>query len=295
MSSIEIQHVSKSFGAVQALQDVSATFVSGKITGFLGRNGAGKTTLLNIITNRIFADQGMVMVDGEPAVENDRAQGKMFYMTERTLYPEDMTVKDIYHLTGSFYPGFDLDYAAALSERFQLQPRKRVGSLTTGYRSIFKLILTLASNAPVMIFDEPVLGLDANHRDLFYRELISRYNDAPNTVILSTHLIEEAAHLLEELVIIEAGRILLAQPAEEVLRRAYTVSGAQEAVDQYTAGKRVIREEILGRYKAATIYQQRNGTDQESLAKLGLDISAAKLQEIFINLTNTKEAEDRYE
>jgi ABC-2 type transport system ATP-binding protein len=286
MSSIEIKNVSKSYGKTTALKNVSATFADGKIYGFLGRNGAGKTTLLNIITNRLFADQGQVLIDGELALENDRAQAKIFYMTEKTLYPKDMKVRDVFQLTRGFYPQFDLDYAGTLAERFKLEPGKKIGGLSTGYLSILKLVLTLASNAAVIIFDEPVLGLDANHRDLFYKELLAHYNGSPSTVILSTHLIEEAAALLEEVIIIKEGQIIITQPVEELLQLAYTVSGSQETVDRYIAGKKVIREEALGRFKAATIYQKRNGKDQEALTQLELDLTPARLQELIISLTN---------
>lgn len=286
MSTIEVKQVSKSYGKAAALKNVSAVFRDGKITGFLGRNGAGKTTLLNIITNRIFADQGTVLIDGEPAVENDRAQGKIFYMTEKTLYPGDLSIRDVVGMTRNFYPQFSMETAASLADGFGLQLRKKIGELSTGYQSIFKLVLTLASNAPVMIFDEPVLGLDANHREQFYKALIAHYNETPTTVVLSTHLIEEAAGLLEEVVIIKEGEVLLTQPVEDVLKLAYTVTGSQESVDRYTAGKRVIREEVLGRYKAATIFQHRNGSDHEDLAQLGLERTQARLQELFINLTN---------
>jgi ABC-2 type transport system ATP-binding protein len=286
MSTIEVKNVSKSYGRVAALKDVTITIADGKISGFLGRNGAGKTTLLNIITNRIFADRGQVWIDGEPAVENDRAQAKIFYMTEKTFYPVNMKVRDVFQLTHGFYPQFDMAYAAALSDRFGLETGTKIGALSTGYESIFKLVLTMASNAPVLLFDEPVLGMDANHRDLFYKELLTLYNASPRTVLLSTHLIEEAAGLLEKVIIIKEGRILMAQPVEEMLQLAYTVSGSQENVDRYVQGKRVIREEALGRYKAATVYQQRNGADQAALAQLGLDLSPARLQELFISLTN---------
>jgi ABC-2 type transport system ATP-binding protein len=286
MSTIEIKNVSKKYGKTQALKNVTVSIADGKIYGLLGRNGAGKTTLLNILTNRIFADQGQVWIDGEPALENDRAQARIFYMTEKNLYPTDLRVREVFQITHGFYPQFDPVYAAALADRFKLETGKKIGGLSTGYQSICKLILTLASNAAVMIFDEPVLGLDANNRDLFYRELLAAYNAAPKTVILSTHLIEEAAGILEEVILIKEGQILLTQPVEELLQLAYTVSGSQENVDRYTAGKKVIREEALGRFKAATIYQSRSGADQEALAQSGLDLAPAQLQELIISLTN---------
>jgi ABC-2 type transport system ATP-binding protein len=89
MSTIEIKNISKTYGKTMALKNVTTTIADGKISGFLGRNGAGKTTLLNIITNRLFTDQGQVLIDDEPVAENDRAQAKIFYMTEKTLYPKD--------------------------------------------------------------------------------------------------------------------------------------------------------------------------------------------------------------
>jgi len=286
MSTIEIKNVSKSYGKTVALKNVTATIADGKICGLLGRNGAGKTTLLNIITNRLFADQGQVLIDGETCVENNQAQAKIFYMTEKTLYPKELRVREVFQITRGFYPRFDPGYAGTLADRFKLETGKKIGGLSTGYLSIFKLILTLASNAPVIIFDEPALGLDANHRELFYKELVAHYNTTLHTMILSTHLIEEAAGLLEEVIIIKEGEILLTQPVEDILQLAYTVSGSQENVDRYTAGKKVIREEALGRFKAATIYQKRNGRDQEALAQLGLDLSPARLQELIISLTN---------
>jgi len=286
MSSIEIKQVSKAYGKTQALKAVSINIADGKVYGLLGRNGAGKTTLLNIITNRLFADAGQVFIDGEPSLENDQAQAKIFYMTEATLYPKALKVQEIFDLTRGFSPHFDRQCACDLADRFSLRLNERIGGLSTGYLSIFKLIITLASNAPIMIFDEPVLGLDANHRDLFYRELLAHYQTTPSTVILSTHLIEEAAGLLEEVIILKEGEVLLAQPVEDVLRLAYVVSGSHENVDRYIAGKKVIREEKLGRYKAATIYQRRNGMDQERLAQLGLELAPAHLQELFISLTS---------
>ena len=286
MSRIEIRHVSKAYGKTTALKDVTASISAGKICGLLGRNGAGKTTLLNIITNRIFADQGQVYINDEPVIENDKIQGTIFYMTENTLYPKETRVGEVYKITRGFYPGFDLDYAASLADRFKLEPQKKINSLSTGYLTILKLILTLASNAPITIYDEPVLGLDANHRDLFYKELITHYNETPNTVILSTHLIEEVARLLEDVVMLKEGSILLSQPVESILQQAYTVSGDQETVDRYAAEKEVVSHETLGRFKSATIYQTRTAADEELMTQLGLDLMPAKLQDVFISLTN---------
>jgi ABC-2 type transport system ATP-binding protein len=284
--SIEVKHVSKNFGKTKALNDVSLKLTPGKIYGLLGRNGAGKSTLLNIITNKLFADGGEVLIDGEPAQENDNAQGKVYHMTDKNLHPQEMRVKEGLKWARVFYPEFDQSYANSLIQKFSLDTRKRIKALSTGYQSIFKLILTLASGAPILLFDEPVLGLDANFRELFYRELIAYCSQKPKTVVISTHLIDEVANVLEEVVIIKNGSVILTQPVEEVLQLAYTVSGEAARVAQYTQGKNVIRRETIGKYEAATIYQQRAGADENAVKGLGLEITPARLQELFISLTN---------
>jgi len=107
MSRIEIKNIAKSFGKTEALKNVSLTLEPEKIYGLLGRNGAGKTTLINIITNKIFADTGEVNIDGETAVENDRAQAKIYCMTEKNVHPWDMKVRDGFRWAYEFNPGFN--------------------------------------------------------------------------------------------------------------------------------------------------------------------------------------------
>jgi ABC-2 type transport system ATP-binding protein len=286
MSTIEVKNVSKAFGKTTALNNVSLTFESEKIYGLLGRNGAGKTTLINIITNRIFADAGEVLVDGEKAEENDHAQEKIYCMTEKNVHPWNMKVKEGFRWAREFYPGFDTEYAYSLARKFNLETDKKIKGLSSGYSSVFKLVLTLASGVSVLIFDEPVLGLDAAHRELFYRELIAYYSEHPKTVIIATHLIDEVAEVLEQVIILKTGDIVLAEPVESVLQLAYSVSGDGASVDLYASDKKVIREETIGRFKAATIFQERDNSDRARIQELGLQITPARLQEVFISLTN---------
>ncbi len=295
MTTIEIRNLTRQFGSTVALNNVTVSLSEGKICGLLGRNGAGKTTLINIITNKLFPGSGGVFIDGENAVENDQVQSRVFCMNEKSVYPSEMKVKDIFRWTREFFPSFDMDYARSLAEIFKLETGKRVKALSTGYHSIAKLIATLASGAPVLIFDEPVLGLDANHRERFYRELISRYSERPSTVLISTHLIDEVAEILEDVIILRDGEVIIAEQLENVLAKAYTVSGNHRGVDDYARGKNVIREESIGSFKAVTIFQRRDNADKEAARKLGLEISPARLQEVFISLTESNHQGDNHE
>jgi len=282
MSGIEVRNATKNFGNVHALSDVTVHFEENKIYGLLGRNGAGKSTLLNVITGRIFADGGEVLVDGEPSLENDQALGKIYMMSEKNYYPESMKIRDVFAWTKEFYPDFDTAYAVRLAERFELNIDKKVRSLSTGYSSIFKLITALSTNARYIILDEPVLGLDANHRDLFYKILIEKYSENPSTVIISTHLIEEAAGVIEHVIIIKDGKVIRDESREELMAKGYTATGAAGAVDQFTADKNLLGTDILGGLKTAYIL----GKLDRAAVPDGIEISKMDLQRLFIQLTN---------
>lgn len=298
--SIELKNVTKQFGdswvreigrkkksgeikGIRALDNVTVTFESGKIYGLLGNNGAGKSTMMNLISNRMYPTSGEILLDGDP-VDTDAAQGKLFLMSEGNFIPEDMKVKAAFELAGGFYPGFDRAEAEALAKKFGLNPKSKVNKLSTGYGSIFKLVLALSCNTPYLLLDEPVLGLDAQHREMFYKLLLEKYAQNECTVIFSTHLIYEAAAMVEHAVIVREGRILKDAPTEELTAGAFTVSGPASAVDSFTAGRTVLNETGIGGLKTAAV---------EGLAgnvPAGLEISGLNLQDYFIALM---EQEDR--
>ena len=282
--SIEIKNISKRFGDTCALDNVTLSLGDNKIYGLLGNNGAGKTTLMSILTGRQYPSQGTFTVDGASIDNNDAALGKIFLVAEQNLFPEDMKVKKAFDTAELFYPDFDREYADKLAVKFGLSTKKKVKALSTGYASIFRLILGLSVNTPYLIFDEPVLGLDAQHRDMFYRILLEKYAENPCTIIVSTHLIAEAADLIEHAIIIRDGRILKDCPTDELTSDVYTVSGPMGLVDKHIEGKHVLSSSILGGLKSSCV-QGHRGTLPE-----GLEYSAINLQDYFISLM---EEEDR--
>lgn len=282
---IELKNVSKSFGGVKALSGVSVSFGGGKIYGLLGSNGAGKTTMLNIITNRLYADSGEVLIDGERAPGRDRALGKVYMMAEQNLFPDSMKVKAAISVTADFIPGFDTELALELAKKFGLPLNKKVKALSTGYASILRIVLALSAGTPYVIFDEPVLGLDAQHRDMFYLLLMEHCGGGEQTVIISTHLIQEAAPLIEHAVIIKDGEIIRNAPAEELKGAAHTVTGPAGLVDGYTAGRRVLSATSIGGLKTACVEGEPDGR-----IPAGLEVSPMGLQDYFISLMNEEGA-----
>lgn len=289
MAIINVKRVNKSYNKREVLKDINITFEENKIYGLLGRNGAGKTTLLNLITDRAIMDSGEITVDGENVYENDKALEKIYFMTEITLYPEDYKVKDIFKWTKEFYNNFDSKYALELAKKFSLNINTKIKNLSTGYNSICKIITTLASNAEVLIFDEPVLGLDANHRELFYKVLMENYIESPKTIILSTHIIEEVSSLIEKVIILNNSKIISSDESEELLEKAYTVSGLTENIDKFVEAKNIVNVEEITSFKSATIIGSLTKEDKKLAEDLDLKFSKVELQKLFIYLTEKEE------
>ena len=282
MNCIEVKNLKKNFGSTCALDEVNLKFEENKIYGLLGRNGAGKTTLLNVITNRIFPDTGEVYVDGIPAMENDKALQSIYMMSEKTYYPEKMKIREIFKWSKEFYINFDSEYALNIADKFELNINKPVKALSTGYTSIFKVIIALSANTSYMLLDEPVLGLDANHRELFYKLLIERYSTNPSCIVISTHLIEEVTNVIEDTIIIKKGKIIKNESKDELLSQGYTVSGRADQIDRFISDKKVIGSDMLGGLKTAYIL----GKLENISVPDNIEITKLDLQKLFIQLTN---------
>ena len=131
------------------------------------------------------------------------------------------------------------------------------------------------------VFDEPVLGLDANHRELFYDLLLKEFEAGERTMIIATHLIEEVANIIEEVVLIDKGQLLLQDSVENLLNTGYSISGLAEEVDRYCADKNVIDCDELGNLKVAYVVGEKAALPAGS----NLQIASINLQKLFVKLT----------
>ncbi len=285
MRAITVKNLSKKFKKVSALDGVTTTFEFGKIYGLLGRNGAGKSTLIKIMTNRIFADSGSIEIEGETTCENPNLHNLIYFMTEENFY-STMRIKLIFNTTESFHERFDKAKAYEYAALFGLNTKQKFSNLSTGYKNILKLIIALCIDVPYLVFDEPVVGLDAYHRELFYKLLLKCYGEGERTIILATHLIEEVSSIVEDIVIINNGKVLICDNVENLTARGYSVGGAPQLVSNYTKNKNVIDTEEIGGLKIAYILEDRPEEIDPSLI-----ISPLSLQKIFVRLTGGNENE----
>ena len=278
---ISVEGLTVEFGGFTLFDDISFVVNKKDRIALVGKNGAGKSTLINIIANRIFADEGMILVDDIPAKENMQVHEKVFCMSEADLYDKDLKIKEHFRWINRFYDCFDLNKALTIAKMFDLDINKKFRSLSKGYQSIFKLTAALSLNVPYVIFDEPVLGLDANHRELFYELLLQDFENNERTIIIATHLIEEVTNIIEEVVLIDHGKIILQDTVESLLETGYSVSGISHEVDQYCSDKNVIGHDELGNMKIAYILDNKTSIPPDS----SLHFSSMNLQKLFVKLT----------
>jgi len=292
MNSILSTHdVTKSFGPIRAVDSLTFELEPGRIYGLLGRNGAGKTTLINLITSRMYTNRGEIRLFGEPGVDNQTALSRICSMPEKNLFPRGMRVKQILKIAAGFYSTFDMAYAESLSREFDLNMNIKYKALSRGYESILRIIIGLASRCELTIFDEPVLGLDAAGRDLFYQVLIRDYSAAPRTYILSTHLIDESADIFEEVLILKDGKLIAFDRVENLKRQATVVSGREDLVNTFVSrhGLKIFSRETMGKLTAMTVSGPLNDDTIRQGRQDGLDFAPVSLQKLFIHMTQPNE------
>jgi len=212
---ISATNLSRRYRDQAALEDVSLTVEPGTVTGLLGRNGAGKTTLMRIVTGLEFPSSGAIRVFGEAPAENESVLRRMVFVREDQAYP-DLRVTHVIQVASWFYPNWNQDLARQLLADFGLPLQRRIRKLSRGMRSAVGIVIGLAARAELTLFDEPYAGLDAVARQLFYDRLLADFAEHPRTVVLSTHLIDEVADLLEHVVMLDRGRVVLDAPADDV-------------------------------------------------------------------------------
>jgi len=279
---ISVAGLSRHYRDQVTLDHVSLELETGSITGLLGRNGAGKTTLLRILAGQEFPSSGDVRVLGAAPAENDQVLRRMVFVREDQAYP-DFKVGHALRAASWFYPNWDGELAGTLAEDFNLRPKKPIKKLSRGLRSALGITIGLAARAEVTLFDEPYAGLDAVARQIFYDRLLADYAGFPRTILLSTHLIDEAAALFESVVVIDQGRVVLEAAADGLRGVATTVSGPVLAVDEFTTGRAVWNRRRLGSQASVVMVGPLNEADRAEAQSLGLDLVPLTLQQLVVH------------
>ena len=284
-TAVRVEGLTKRFGSFTAIDNVSFAVEQNKIYGLLGRNGAGKTTIMQLLTGQQFATSGDISVFGENPVENAHLLQQICFIKESQQYPSSFKPKHVLASAPWFFANWDADFAAALVDEFRVPLNRDIRKLSRGQLSAIGVIVGLASRAPLTFFDEPYLGLDAVARQIFYDRLLEDYAEHPRTVILSTHLIDEVSNLLEHVLLIDEGKILLDQDADELRGSASTVVGRAADVDAFVAGRTVLHRDGIGGLASVTV-SGLSDADRQSAHAAGLELGPVSLQQLIVRKTS---------
>lgn len=305
---ISIQNVTKYYGPVLAIRNVSFEVKKGEILGFLGPNGAGKTTTMRIITGYFPPTDGDVYVENYSILDNPlEVKRKIGYVPENPSMYNDMVVKEYIRFIGAIKGipktrlSSQVDYVI---ERCALEEvvKKRIGELSKGYRQRVALAQALVNDPPVLILDEPTSGLDP--KQIYEIRQFIRSMAGERTIILSTHILPEVSVTCSKVVIINEGRIVASGLTEEIgenlmksrqieLRVSGDTDKVKEAISKVKG--------IKGIYKTDELYtvDVEKGTEiraelARAIVNSGLDLlemksKAYSLEEVFLKLVTEEE------
>jgi len=285
---ISVGELTRRYRDKAALDNVSLTVEPGTVTGLLGRNGAGKTTLLRIITGLEFPTDGVVKVFGAAPAENDAVLRRMVFVREEQSYP-DFRVGHAIRVASWFYPNWNAELAQQLLADFELPLDRRMRRLSRGMRSAVGIVIGLAARAELTLFDEPYAGLDPVARQLFYDRLLADFVEHPRTIVLSTHLIDEVADLLEHVVMLDHGRVVLDAPADEIRGTGMTVSGPAIAVEEFVAGRPVWHRQRIASRASAVVPGPLDAAVQARARALRLSLEPLSLQQLLVHASGIAE------
>ena len=210
---IDVINISKKYGKIHALKDVSFQIKEGKIIGIFGINGVGKSTILKSIAGVIRPDKGKILIDGEEI--NSNLYNKIAFVPDVDTYFPYLTIKESFSFMNEFYKNWDNEKAYSMLKIFNLTDDKIISNLSKGNRARVKIILGFAQNAKYILLDEPFSGIDIFKREEFIQAMI-QYISPQQSVIITTHEIYEIKEIVEEVIILHEGEIAFNFNVKEV-------------------------------------------------------------------------------
>jgi ABC-2 type transport system ATP-binding protein len=286
--SVRTTDLGVTYGSTSALEGVTLDLGANRIHGLLGRNGAGKTTLLSVLASMRPPTTGSVLVDGADPFENEALMEQVCLIRESGDLLAEEKVRTNLDWFEMARPAFDRAYAERLLEESRVDLGARPSRLSRGQRSAVGAAIGLATRAPVTMFDEVHLGMDAPSRERFYQELLTDYAAHPRTIILSSHLINEVEPLLETVTVLHEGRTVLAGEESDVVRtRGATLTGPARLVDELTSGRPVLGVRDLGPTRQAVLFGDLDPEVLERVEREGVRVGPLPLQDLVIHLTES--------
>ncbi len=212
-SLLKVNSLTKKYGNITALNNLSFELESGHITGLLGPNGSGKTTLIKIICGLLVPTAGEVTVKGNPiGVESKKI---ISYLPDTTYLSKSASVEGTINYFKDFYEDFDTSRAYDMLGKLGIDPRAKLRTLSKGTKEKVQLILVMSRRADLYILDEPIAGVDPAARDYILDTIITNY-DENASILISTHLISDIENILDEVIFLKQGNLVRQSSVDEI-------------------------------------------------------------------------------
>ena len=205
--------LTKAYGPNKALDNFTAVFSGGRITGLLGPNGSGKTTLMKLAAGLLVPTGGSLRVCGQ--APGPQTKARVAYLPERTYLPAGLRVREALELFCDFYADFSREKAVSMLADLKIQPGDKISAMSKGTREKVQLVLVMSRAAGLYLLDEPIGGVDPATRDYILSTIIGNYNPEA-AVIISTHLIADVEKVRDEVIFINQGQVVLQSSVDEI-------------------------------------------------------------------------------
>ncbi|MGE5206588.1 MAG: ABC transporter ATP-binding protein [Chlamydiota bacterium] len=276
MACIEARSLRKKFGPTVALDGINLRVEEGRILGLIGPNGAGKTTALNAMLGLIPYEGELKVLGREPWRERDGLMRDVSFIADVAVLPRWIRVSQALNYVAGVHPRFDRAKAEGFLAKTGIGRERRVRELSKGMVTQLHLALVMATDAKLLVLDEPTLGLDILYRKQFYDSLLTDYFDRSRTIVVTTHQVDEIQDVLTDVMFIHHGRIVFGCSMEEVESRYAEVMVKPENVEAARALKPIHERPALGR--SLLLFE---GADRKRLAELG-EVRTPSIADLFV-------------
>jgi ABC-2 type transport system ATP-binding protein len=273
---VRARNVSKSYGKLRAVDDVSFVIEKGRILGLIGPNGAGKTTLLKAILGLTDCRGSLSVLGLDPFRQRRQLMQHVCFIADIAVLPRWIRVHQLLDFVESVHPRFSRALADKSLAKTKIQRSSKVRELSKGMVTQLHLSIITAIDAQLLVLDEPTLGLDIIFRKEFYANLLSDYFDAERTILITTHQVEEIENLLTDVMFIDDGRIVLQASMDALPERYVELMTSGENAERARRLNPIFERDVFGK-KILTF----EGIGRDQLQGLG-EVRTPGIADLFV-------------